>query len=212
MIAATQCKNIHFIHIGKTGGTSFKRLLQTKSSSRFKTHGHNFKLGGSEDLRDCYTFFVRDPVDRWVSGFLSRLRQGCPSLCHRGRSSEFAVFHRYPTPNALAEALCGWDDMAYWAENTIFHTRNSFVTYLPPQKLVKNIHRILFVGTLSNFTADSLTMATLAGGNLGKGKLGLLPQACTDTLPRCKSTSNSRQKPDVSLRSGSPEIMKYLKD
>ena len=40
-----------------------------------------------------YVFFVRDPADKWVSGFNSRLRQGCPALCNTGGRSEFEAFH-----------------------------------------------------------------------------------------------------------------------
>ena len=35
------------------------------------------KLSSISDPRKVI-FAVRDPVARWVSGFLSRLRQGCP--------------------------------------------------------------------------------------------------------------------------------------
>jgi len=54
--------------------------------------GHSFVFGDGKS-GSGYVFFVRDPADKWVSGFNSRLRQGCPALCNTGGRSEFEAFH-----------------------------------------------------------------------------------------------------------------------
>ena len=77
-------------HIGKCAGTTVYRWLSRHfpttgkrrhvedSSVEYVGHGA-FVLGEkSESDARKYVFAVRDPVARWVSGFLSRLRQGCP--------------------------------------------------------------------------------------------------------------------------------------
>lgn len=101
---------IHFLHIGKTGGTEITQdLVKSKQIKLIFGHGHDFILGKGRP-GDKYVFFVRDPCDRWVSGFLSRLRQGCPSHCHLVGSSNFGfergkeleTYYNFPTPDSLA--------------------------------------------------------------------------------------------------------------
>ena len=82
----------HFIHIGKTGGTAIKKLL---ARTKISFHSHGFLLGKG-DPGDTYVFFVRDPVERWVSGYLSRLRQGCPAHFHLGTKEELNIFDPIP--------------------------------------------------------------------------------------------------------------------
>ena len=106
---------LHFIHIGKTGGTYFVNNMPEMKNAPFNgysifNHWHNLKLGnlnsdtqGHEKENHRSIFFVRDPVDRWISGFMSRYRVGCPSHCHLGDEEEMQTFHLFPTPNSLAE-------------------------------------------------------------------------------------------------------------
>jgi len=78
---------IHFLHIGKTGGSAIRSAIQRKSflsgdmlfssSAMVLTHGHNFRL--KDVPKGEYAFFVvREPISRFVSGFYSRLRKGYP--------------------------------------------------------------------------------------------------------------------------------------
>merc|ERR1719461_1821323 len=102
------CNTTRFIHIGKTGGTHLINMWNTAVYAA-SAAGYNGPLGANfetcvRDWRqcipfhnyswddafpdDCFYFFVRDPVDRWVSGFLSRLRKGCPSSCSPWKPTE----------------------------------------------------------------------------------------------------------------------------
>jgi len=112
----------------------------------------------------CVAFFVRDPVDRWLSGFLSRLRRGCPAHCHdeggQRHIRELYAFWNFPTPNSLGEALFDEqtgepNEVAIFAHEGVFHTHVHLSHYLPD--LVKHIEagRIQFVGRQESFDEDS---------------------------------------------------------
>ena len=60
---------VHFLHVGKTGGTAVRQTFRRVGlqSAVNVSHTHGFHLGDGAP-GDCYAFFVRDPVDRWVSG------------------------------------------------------------------------------------------------------------------------------------------------
>eukprot|EP00746_Dinoflagellata_sp_MGD_P014203 gnl/MRDRNA2_/MRDRNA2_131024_c0_seq1.p1 gnl/MRDRNA2_/MRDRNA2_131024_c0~~gnl/MRDRNA2_/MRDRNA2_131024_c0_seq1.p1 ORF type:complete len:346 (+),score=40.29 gnl/MRDRNA2_/MRDRNA2_131024_c0_seq1:72-1040(+) len=171
------CSQIHFIHVGKTGGTTVLNWLRQaypevntkqrhqKDFHNFVFHGHGFTLGNGKP-EDCYTFLVRDPVERWVSGFLSRLRKGCPAFCSKWTAQEELIFKEFPTPNDLAEALASNDTLmrerALWAHKGITHTRNGFEHYLPD--LDQLMSRIVFVGHTSQLNSDFENM--LRAGNM----------------------------------------------
>jgi hypothetical protein len=112
---------VHFLHIGKTGGTATKTALIPHRSSG----PYVLALGGGHRLGlrdvppgDRFFFAVRDPVDRFVSGFYSRKLHDRPGyVAAKGVSEprppltdeEVAGFARFPTPNALASALGSMD-------------------------------------------------------------------------------------------------------
>jgi hypothetical protein len=143
-------KPVQFIHIGKTGGSSIISMLrEDDTASCTETNNHRFVLGdGPAGTR--YVFFVRDPVDRWVSGFLSRLRQGCPNYPHVGHRDELIAFYDFPTPDSLARALS--TEKGQRANAAIRHTRRSFSSYLA--KIEKHVHDIAFVGRMNKMTRD----------------------------------------------------------
>ena len=73
---------VHFLHIGKTGGTAVKYALKRNLVNKeymIYLHGHEFKLRDVQKGAKAF-FFLRDPVDRFVSGFYSRRRQGQPRI------------------------------------------------------------------------------------------------------------------------------------
>jgi len=118
---------LHFVHIGKTGGSAIKYALRTsgwacgvheylqKAPELPETpyghvvlHKHVFRLRELEP--EDYVFFsLRDPIARFVSGFYSRLRKGQPRLYVEWKPGERAAFERFSTPDELALGLASDD-------------------------------------------------------------------------------------------------------
>jgi len=128
-----------FLHIGKTGGTFLKSIASEQDASQPSTYlgkhgdtltstilnfGLNRKLG----------FFFRDPMDRFVSGFQSRLRRGLPTYNVDWTVGEATAFSFFETANDLAEALSTDDERlksaAHFAFGNIFHLKHGYVHYL----------------------------------------------------------------------------------
>ena len=100
-----EARPVHFLHVGKTGGTAFKHAVRAAPPplSRYVIHLHPHRVV----LRDVpegerFPFFLRDPVTRFVSGFHSRQREGRPRYRTRWSPEERKAFERFPTPDALA--------------------------------------------------------------------------------------------------------------
>jgi hypothetical protein len=106
---------ICLLHIGKTGGSFLRSIIrhnagrgrtdlrllphQGNATSSAKRHGADRRLA----------FVIRDPETRFVSGFLSRMRQGRPTYEFNWSAEEAAAFMWFATPDQLAVAL-GSDD------------------------------------------------------------------------------------------------------
>lgn len=99
---------IHFLHIGKNAGTEIRRWLVRASSVSpqvsFRTHGHHVRLvdlpAGAR-----YFFSLRNPVERFVSGFYSRKREGASRYLSPIGDHEKHAFSNYNSANDLAEDL-----------------------------------------------------------------------------------------------------------
>ena len=125
-------KHLHFIHIGKTAGTALKHALSDYTDSRHAQiylHGHDFKLTDLPDNQYCF-FSVRDPIDRFVSAFYSRQRQGKPRYNSKWSVAEELSFSLFVTPNQLANDLYSdnWKKRvnAEYAMLSIRHINNSY--------------------------------------------------------------------------------------
>ena len=193
-----QCNGVlHFIHghTGKTGGSFAKSQLSTTLESvnltmqnaGLRVNQHFVTLG--DNPQGCYTFFLRDPVERWVSGFLSRARQGCPSHCRLQSREERVMFHNFPTPNALAEEFYSGTGAASKENRLSIHIRGGIAFHLsPPTHFLRTmatrrnrlqafeaiLKQILFVGTIENLDNDLQGAATCHGSGMRSG-LGNTP-------------------------------------
>lgn len=128
-------KIVHVLHIGKTGGTAVKAALRgyrCRGDVVITLNPHSVRL---QDIPpgDRVVFFLRDPIARFVSGFLSRQRKGQPRYYTEWSPAEKAAFERFPTPNALALALSSDDPderrAAQDAMRTIEHVRDSYMRW-----------------------------------------------------------------------------------
>ena len=126
---ALSCKRVKFIHVGKNGGTTVEAFFKGvgKSFAPQQCCGHSTIL--SKDQSTCYVTLIRDPMDRWVSGYLSRFRSGCPSHCSRNIQQEW-VWKAFPSPNHLAEAFSSPDKnyraLSLRAHAEILHLKQGF--------------------------------------------------------------------------------------
>ncbi|MCO6483500.1 MAG: sulfotransferase family 2 domain-containing protein [Flavobacteriales bacterium] len=156
---------VHFLHIPKTGGTAIKHALQGAVSPKFEIalHDHGFRLA-DVPIGEFAVFFLREPIDRFVSGFNSRLRQGKPRYSSKWTADEAIAFERFSTPNDLAEALLSGDEAtkqaALHAMNSISHVRDKFSHWFG-EKLDLADPRILFVGFQDRLDQDFASLARL---------------------------------------------------
>lgn len=157
---------LHFLHIGKTGGTTFKKLVRThhlrrRSDRTLIMHNHSMTLPevlGADALNQA-AFFLRDPTSRFVSGFNSRLREGAPSKNIPLKPEEKIAFEHFPTPNDLAEALDDDDllrqDRAFAAMEAMVHTRMHYTRWLRDvDYLTSRLPRIMFIGFQETYAED----------------------------------------------------------
>lgn len=153
---------LHFVHVRKTGGTAIKHALRTRGVIEtpygdLVLHRHAF---GLRDIgsRDHAFFCVRDPISRYRSGFLSRLRQGRPGHFRPWRPEERAAFERFATPQALALALASDNP----DERTAAKAAMTDVRHLPPmsaalggaQHVRAMRKRIVYIGRQETLRVD----------------------------------------------------------
>jgi hypothetical protein len=151
---------LHFLHIGKTGGSAVKSALGGKVSSRYRLHlhGHGHLLTDVPRGKKCF-FFVRDPLRRFVSGFYSRQRQGLPRYLVPWSPGEEEAFRRFASPNKLAVALSSGDvetrSAALAAMNSIQHVRDPYGRwFIDTEYLESRLSDILFVGSQERLDDD----------------------------------------------------------
>jgi Sulfotransferase family len=95
----------HFLHVRKTGGTAIKEALRPVAAAfRLLLHSHQVKAA-SLPPDERYFLCLREPADRFVSGFNSRLRMGRPRYFSRWSAAEEVAFRHFKTANELAEAI-----------------------------------------------------------------------------------------------------------
>jgi hypothetical protein len=170
-VLAGSKQSIHFIHIGKTGGSSVRYALSNPSCEqryKFFFHNHDVRL---EDIprEQKVFFFLRDPCTRFVSGFYSRQRMGKPKYYQPWTSGEALAFSKFDTPNALAESLSSEDNAlrqaAFEAMSNIMHVKDSYLYWFKSQEyFLSRLSDILFVGFQESLETDFLKF---------KEKLGL---------------------------------------
>lgn len=137
--AASSIAPICLLHIGKTGGSYLRGVLKEapnlppnlkvlKHSDTLETTKRKF----GEDRR--LAFVIREPAERFVSAFNSRLRQGRPRYNSLWSAAEASAFQWFESANSLAEALGSPDERtrsaAYFAMEHIQHLKLNYRHYL----------------------------------------------------------------------------------
>jgi hypothetical protein len=160
-------KVVHFLHIGKTGGTAIKHALKTTTDASIALHLHNHDTKLSDVPRgEQVFFFVRDPIRRFVSGFYSRQRQGQPRYFVPWSTDERDSFENFVTPNDLAEALSAADrhtrQKAARAMQSIGHVRDSYWKWFENEPYFRSrLDDIFFIGFQESFAEDFRILKSL---------------------------------------------------
>lgn len=156
----------HVLHIRKSGGTAVKAALQLPAlNGAVILHEHHTRL------KDCPAgapvfFVVRDPIDRFVSGFNCRMRKGRPRYHYPWSLGEWAAFSVFRSPNRLAEALnsanCVHRTLAKFAMRSIRHLRVPLSYWLESGDYLA--HRpLVFIGSSSELDSDLVRFSAAIG-------------------------------------------------
>jgi hypothetical protein len=163
-------KFVHFLHIGKTGGTVVKHALEKHLMAGphvICLHPHDFRLR-DVPRGELVFFFLRDPISRFASGFYSRQRQGKPRYFTSWSPNERLVFERFVTPNQLAIALSSPDEeearIANLAMTNIRHFASYWDWFENEKYLAARLSDIFFIGFQNRLNTDF---------DILKSKLGL---------------------------------------
>ncbi|MFC2970365.1 hypothetical protein [Acidimangrovimonas pyrenivorans] len=167
-------RRIVFLHIGKTGGTALRGLLRAQVEAtgqrpfRILSHSVTLAEAAAQFPHAELGFFIRDPLDRLVSGFVSRQRRGRPRFDIPWSAGERAAFSRYDSPDALGRALARDEPEALAALAAIQHTRDGLAHFLGgPELLDRLVPRLGFIGATESFDTDIARL---------KRRLGLAPE------------------------------------
>lgn len=163
-------RSVHFLHIGKTGGSAVKHAIrQNPVDPHFEIHlhPHSFRLR-DVPKGDKVFFFVRDPLSRFVSGFLSRQRKGRPAHFYEWSDGERVAFDEFDTPNELALALSSSDSArklrAERAMTEISHVRASYWDWFENERYFRSrMPDILFIGFQERLADDFETLKSKIG-------------------------------------------------
>lgn len=163
-------QTVHYLHIGKTGGSAVKHALREENavdngSYLFVLHEHEQRL---RDLPagDPYVFAVRDPLERFYSGFYSRKRKGQPRILSEWTPREQRAFARFTDANDLAEALTAEDlelrCAALSAMTGIGHVNTAHLDWFDdPHEMFYGDRPPLMVLRQSQLNADFSALASL---------------------------------------------------
>jgi hypothetical protein len=164
---------LHFIHIGKTGGTALKGALRkgklaywrdedagsvtTTPYGPIRLHHHGF---GMRDVaaEDHVFFCLRDPIERFVSAFYSRLHKGQPRYYFEWSDAERRAFEAFPTPQRLAQGLASDDadeqSLAKWAMGNIKHMGHASRVVGSPAQLRSRLPQVVYIARQETLATD----------------------------------------------------------
>lgn len=203
MTLRVETATLHFIHIGKTGGTAIKRGLRRAKLAywasddaedffetrfgRIQLHHHRFGMGDVPP-EDHVFFCLRDPIDRFFSAFYSRLNKGRPRYYFEWTDAERRAFEAFPTPQRLAGALAGRDigekSLAEFAMRNIRHMVPMAASVGSPTQLRSRVSQVVYIARQETLATDWEQLKSLLS----------LPRDAT--LPTARVTANRR---DASL-------------
>lgn len=177
------------LHVGKTGGTTINMALKgAVDVARVEILDHK---SSHVVMRECeshpnqrYALFVRSPLHRFTSAWISRFTEGKPNFYTPWSHFEHWTFRHYATPNTLACTLMSPDrDLntnATWAMEHINHVKWDLKYYVNGlENLRKCKSQIEFVGRTEHYTEDFARMLRMLRS---KGLLRGEPESLVSNL------------------------------
>lgn len=162
-------QRIHLLHIGKTGGSAIKHVLndyiETPKYS-LELHGHGTSL---EDVPrgEAAIFFLRDPISRFISGFYSRQRKGQPRYYSEWSPKEKEIFEYFSSPNEIAVALSNPrssnHELAIMAMKHVQHFKQYDKWYINFDYFDSRLDDILFIGFQESLGTDFIKLKNILG-------------------------------------------------
>lgn len=161
------------LHIGKTGGTFLKQLIAHNESARsprlqVMTHAATMASTSRDFGSNREVVFVfRDPIERFLSGFDSRVRAGRPQYNSFWTAKEAIAFAMFPSAVELAESLGSQDPHrrsgAEYSMRSISHlVRNYGYYFASPEQFVRQQAKIRYCVELADLdTQLDQVMASL---------------------------------------------------
>jgi hypothetical protein len=152
------------LHVGKCGGSSVKAGLEAYLDPRRASIANHAQ--SRQEMAACadnpgrrFSYFVRDPVTRYVSGWIEAYRLGWPDYFRLLRFGELLAFMRFHSPNDLACALSSNDlnrqQAAQRAMHAIEHVQWGQADYWDGlENFGRCIGSQFFVGRTENFGED----------------------------------------------------------
>lgn len=136
------------LHIPKTGGTSLADTLKALAKDGHTIpikfpHGWRARniLEASSKTRICC--LIRDPIDRAISGFNSRLRQGRPRYDNLWTVGEAVSFSFFSSGLEMIDGLAAEDDRtksaALFALHNITHLKYNYEYYFEGPEYIDTI-------------------------------------------------------------------------
>jgi Sulfotransferase family len=142
----------HFLRVGKTAGIAVTWALGHApdiAKYRLVLHPHRDGLRCIPET-DYFFFCVRDPIDRYVSGFLHRQLEGRPRFFIPWIEAEVKAFAQFSSPDALAVSLSAGGTEQRDAEaamRAIGHVRTSYWDWFKdPDYFKRRSDHILWIG------------------------------------------------------------------
>lgn len=166
-----------FLHIGKTGGSSLKSEFQDAVDlNRAEMLGHPWSMKATQSCttrqpQNKYIFFVRAPVARYVSAWISRFRYGSPGHPEPDwTEAEKSAYGNFASPDELGCALSSSNsttrELAVQAIQDISHTHMDLDFYWNGLENLKAcISQVYFVGRTEHFDDDTSELVTRLRGD-----------------------------------------------
>jgi hypothetical protein len=162
-----------FLHIPKTGGSGVNEL-----GRKLVKQGEPFPCNFSHawtvaEIRERYprmriALLLRDPLERTISAFNSRLRQGRPTYHRMWSPGEAVAFALFPDVTRYLDALLSDDEWSLsacaFAQKHVSHLRRNYRYYFrSPRKVGEQADAIALVGRIEDTDAFIEALLVEAG-------------------------------------------------